>query len=339
MAFGKGIPLGANFDLGTTKPLDSRIVVDTKTELQEHINMYRVYSGMIVYVKEDKKTYQYNGTEFVEFGEGVKDYNDLINKPILPRASVIVDTYEDIKRVEDVQEGLFIYVKSDKNRNDEANVYIVLTTKTNENGNVIPNIIEPLSTFAKSAVPTLSYESSMPEGTRIYKNANDDLVIRFNFNSDTYGDGNYKVYRDGILIRSFSSTKGTVVCNLGPIGTDGTYEITVTASDYLGIPAPQTLIFAVIVGGLKLTSTFDETLLNTIFGTGNEIQVPYSATVSDKTAQIKVYFKLTDGTGTVFEDTVELVGASVSTTWSSINTQQRGQYLLEIQAFTGADIK
>ena len=66
--FGNGITITSGFDLGAKSPLDSRIVVDTINELNEHISGNRAYDGMLVYVKETKKNYQYNGTNWNEFG-------------------------------------------------------------------------------------------------------------------------------------------------------------------------------------------------------------------------------------------------------------------------------
>ena len=56
--FGKGIGLAAGFDLGAQKPLDSRLAVNTIAERDAHVENNRAYEGMIVYVSEEKKTYQ-----------------------------------------------------------------------------------------------------------------------------------------------------------------------------------------------------------------------------------------------------------------------------------------
>jgi hypothetical protein len=67
--FGKGITVASGFDLGAKAPLDSRLVVDTFQELQDHIDNNRAYEGMIVYVIEHKTTYQYKDTSLYVFGE------------------------------------------------------------------------------------------------------------------------------------------------------------------------------------------------------------------------------------------------------------------------------
>ena len=68
--FGKGITIASGFDLGAETPLDSRLVVETFQELQDHIDNNRAYDGMIVYVVEHKTTYQYRDGKIRVFGEG-----------------------------------------------------------------------------------------------------------------------------------------------------------------------------------------------------------------------------------------------------------------------------
>lgn len=80
--YGSGIPLASGFDYGGKKPLDSRTVANTIKERNAHVDNGRAYVGMLVYVIEDDCTYQYNGTEWVNFG--IADYNDLENKPNIP---------------------------------------------------------------------------------------------------------------------------------------------------------------------------------------------------------------------------------------------------------------
>ena len=72
--FGKGIGVAAGFDLGAQKPLDSRIAVNTLAERDAHIDNNRAYEGMLVYVDEDKNTYQLiNGKWVVFFSKAAND--------------------------------------------------------------------------------------------------------------------------------------------------------------------------------------------------------------------------------------------------------------------------
>lgn len=66
--FGKGITVAAGFDLGAKSPLDSRSVVYTLAERDAHVTGNRAYEGMLVYVCEDKVTYQFDGENWKEFG-------------------------------------------------------------------------------------------------------------------------------------------------------------------------------------------------------------------------------------------------------------------------------
>jgi len=68
--FGRGIPLASGFDLGAKAPLDARLVANTIEERDAHVTGNRAYPGLIVYVISEDKTYQYNGTEWKEFGVG-----------------------------------------------------------------------------------------------------------------------------------------------------------------------------------------------------------------------------------------------------------------------------
>ena len=71
--FGRGIPLASGFDLGAKAPLDARLVANTIEERDAHVTGNRAYPGLIVYVISEDKTYQYNGTEWKEFGVGGGD--------------------------------------------------------------------------------------------------------------------------------------------------------------------------------------------------------------------------------------------------------------------------
>ena len=70
----KGINLNAGFKLIAESPLDVRSVVDTEAEKQALITAHAAYTGMIVYVKESKRTYQYNSDGTWEFFTKGKEY-------------------------------------------------------------------------------------------------------------------------------------------------------------------------------------------------------------------------------------------------------------------------
>lgn len=70
----KGINLNSGFKLIAESPLDVRTVVDTEAEKQALVTAHAAYTGMIVYVKESKRTYQYNSDGTWEFFTKGKEY-------------------------------------------------------------------------------------------------------------------------------------------------------------------------------------------------------------------------------------------------------------------------
>ena len=323
--FGKGISLASGFDLGAELPLDARVTVETYDELQTHVNGNRAFPGLTVYVKDRDENYQYTGSEWVLFGRGSV-------------STVIVDKYEDIANLKNVGQGALIYVKSDINKNGEENMYVVTKDKMVD-GAVTPETYVALSTFAKSQVPTLTYNEDLPEGKKIYMGREEEFVLKFFFSSDTFGDGKFKIYKNGALVRAFNAAKGNVLVNMGAFETNGQYTIEVAATDYFGVPAPNNLKFNVIVGGLELTSSFDETLTTAIYEIGDEISVPYIVTVSDREQKIKTVFTVTKPNGAVVFETIDSGTYEVSSNWvNSDFFASRGLYHLKIQAYTGESV-
>ena len=258
--------------------------------------------------------------------------------PMLSTNTTIVNSYSGMMRRKSAVGNLY-YVISDELWDGEPGFYIVLSVRTDEEGIEVPDEVYRINK-KENNIPKLSYDSSLPEGSKLYLKEDEDLILSFNFESNTYGDGKYRVYRDGVLIRSFNSAKGRVIANLGPIPVEGTFTITVTATDYLTIPAPETLSYTVVVGGLKLSSTFEETLATAIFEEGDRIGFPYSMTVSDTNAVVKVDLKLLDGENRVVEkETVELLGTSVHALWNTSAIESRGAYTIEAQAYSGESLE
>ena len=81
--FGKGITVAAGFDLGAKSPLDSRAIVNTIAERNAHVTENRAYEGMLVFVREDKKTYQLIDNEWREFGFNQDDADSAIQGSIV----------------------------------------------------------------------------------------------------------------------------------------------------------------------------------------------------------------------------------------------------------------
>ncbi len=248
----------------------------------------------------------------------------------------VVENHKTMMKTES-EVGNLYYVYSDETSENEPGFYIVLTVKDNGNGEMIPDVVDRINK-KENNIPSLTYDPSMPEGTKFYLKEDEDLILRFKFSSNTYGDGKYRVYRNGVLLKSFTAAKGNVMLNLGPLVNEGTFEITVTATDYLTVPAPETLTFTAIVGGMKLTSTFDETLLTAIYEEGDIIGFPYSVRVSDVNAIPKLRIVLKNENEDVVDEVITLNGTSVTSLWKSPAIETRGVYTLEAQAYTGETI-
>lgn len=239
---------------------------------------------------------------------------------------------KDIENLTSAKQGSLVYIPALGDADER--LYIVHEVQKNADGTTtVTNYSELKTGGGTSTVPTLSYIDSMPEGERIYKTVDDDIVLQFHFFSSTYGNGNYRVYRDGSLAKSFSDVKGNVLINLGKLATETTYVFTVTATDYLGIPAPETLMFTVVVGGVKLTSTFDQTITNTVFETDSNITVPYTLSCSDTSAVLYIDCEIKDGgDNSIKQERIDVSSHPISGYWEVGTIPNRGAYTLTMQA-------
>lgn len=72
MAFAKlqGIGVAMGFKLNGGSPLDVRQVMDTINDRDELVTAKACYEGLVVYVKETKKLYVYNGASWTVVGGG-----------------------------------------------------------------------------------------------------------------------------------------------------------------------------------------------------------------------------------------------------------------------------
>lgn len=81
--YGKGIVVASGFDLSAKSPLDTRSVVNTIAERDEHVSKNRTYVGMTVYVIEEDKEYRYNGTDWIEILNDLSAVHTHANKDVL----------------------------------------------------------------------------------------------------------------------------------------------------------------------------------------------------------------------------------------------------------------
>ena len=66
----KGISVASGFKLQAEALLDARGQVDTLQERDELVTIHAVTAGLIVFVKETKKSYQWDGTQWQEMAQG-----------------------------------------------------------------------------------------------------------------------------------------------------------------------------------------------------------------------------------------------------------------------------
>lgn len=81
--YGKGIIVASGFDLSAKSPLDTRSVVNTIAERDEHVANNRAYNGMAVYVLENQKEYRFNGEEWIEILNDLSAVHSHDNKDVL----------------------------------------------------------------------------------------------------------------------------------------------------------------------------------------------------------------------------------------------------------------
>lgn len=81
--YGKGIVVASGFDLSAKSPLDTRSVVNTLAERDEHVSSNRAYAGMAVFVLEENKEYRYNGEQWIEILNDLSAVHSHDNKDVL----------------------------------------------------------------------------------------------------------------------------------------------------------------------------------------------------------------------------------------------------------------
>ena len=209
--------------------------------------------------------------------DGTKSVKEALDEIAISGGSTYyIQNKNEILTIKNAKKGSLIYIP--KSGNDNELLFIVHEVDENSDGTTtIVDYTELKLGGGSNSIPSLTYVSAMPENQNVYVTMENDVILRFNFTSPTYGTGNYRIYRNGSLVSTVVGEKGNVIVNLGKLTANGSYEYTVTATDYLGIPAPESLTFVVVCGGLELESSFDLTVRDTIFEVDTEISVPYKS--------------------------------------------------------------
>ena len=77
--FDSGIKVTGSFSAAGGFPVDAKFTVKTIAERDDHVTQNRAYEGMLVYVSQDGKTYQYTkGKTWKEFGFNVEDFQNQV---------------------------------------------------------------------------------------------------------------------------------------------------------------------------------------------------------------------------------------------------------------------
>lgn len=182
--FGKGITLAGGFDLGAKAPLDSRITVATLADRDAHVTGNRAYEGMLVFVEENKVTYQYVGDaegnlSWKEFGFNLNDFQ-----------TQVVDNLEteDSTKALSAKQGKVldekIAAESERATNAEeanANAISALDTKVgdipvDEEGNVVASTVVAYVDQKVSAEETRAKAAEQANADAI-KAISDDYLV------------------------------------------------------------------------------------------------------------------------------------------------------------------
>lgn len=240
----------------------------------------------------------------------------------------IVNTIEERDAIpeEDRKIGMLCYVVDDK-------TYQLIGTLDN----IGWEIFSSGSGGGGGNVPTLEYVPEFPQGQKVYYSLGDSMIIMARFTSTTYGDCTLRIYKDNILIKTMTSPKGTIAIDLGQAATEGTSVYRISGTDYLGIAAPEDLVFTVVCGGLTIDSTFSTIINNTVFEETTAINVPYSVKCSDTSQIVKLLCQITSDTNETSQEIINTGSYAKTGSWF-IGMKKRGTYTITLQAYTGTSI-
>ena len=111
--------------------------------------------------------------------------------PVSNTTTTIVPNYANML-ISKATVGCLFYVLADESDADDGGAkpgfYIITSVKENANGVKVPATWDKINKI-ENTIPKLSYDASMPEGTKMYLNDDQELIIRFNFTAQTFGDG------------------------------------------------------------------------------------------------------------------------------------------------------
>ena len=187
--------------------------------------------------------------------------------------------------------------------------------------NHIDNVADALDAMYSiiNTAPSLSYveDEGFREGERKYWEIGEQMRLVFSFSSSASGKCNVTILRNGFTFKTISMNKGRVVIDLGVATDQNNYIYTVSAVDSLGRDADKELTFNHIVGGVEISSTFENIIESTIFtaNSATNIDIPISISYAeDNKPRFISYSIINKNTGDVVIDEEYDCGNS---NWSS----------------------
>jgi hypothetical protein len=201
-----------------------------------------------------------------------------------------------------------------------------------------------------NAEPKLSYvdQKGFREGDKVDYQLNDQMTLKFLFESSAAGSGTCTITRNGLPYKTLAVDRGEVLVDLGFANQSVEYIYTVTIVDALGRKADQTLTFHHVLGGVNLSSTFEAVLSdkNTVYTANVEqsIQIPFSITYAESGYDRILYYKFLDAEGNditlsdgfLVDETNGEYNAGNTNATGSINVRvifpSNGAYTLVLQA-------
>lgn len=192
----------------------------------------------------------------------------------------------------------------------------------------------------KEELPSLKYTEDFPKDTIIKKDLGDNLFIKVNFTSPTYGQCTITVNKDGVFYKSIKSNKGIITLDLGVAISEGTSIYTVTAVDALTIPAEEELRFTVVTGGASIVSDLQNTI-DSGLNTNSNINIKYTASVANSSKVVKFYGVVLNSSQEIvkqefLEGTEEPKNILKEKTWNVGVLSTPDTYTIKLSAYTGS---
>jgi hypothetical protein len=148
--------------------------------------------------------------------------------------------------------------------------------------------------------PRLEYTENYPEGRTLHANLGSSLYFTVRFSSQSYGQCDITIYKDGTKFKTIRANKGVVTIDLGVQNTEGSSIYTVTGVDAQTIPALETLTYRVVVGGAKISTDMQD-IIDGGINTSSPIRILYNASVADTQQTVKVYGELVSSSGDIIK--------------------------------------